>query len=131
MSLCYVGDIIQAILLAAQSREPSGEIFFLSDGHDYAMEEVGNVFARAMGVSAFSVRVPEWTMMSVASFSEYFSKLSRRPPLLSKGKVEEILQRNWVCDITKARTALGFEPRFSLKQGAELTYQWYKKEKWL
>jgi nucleoside-diphosphate-sugar epimerase len=131
MSLCYVEDVIQAILLAAQSRGPSGEIFFLSDGHDHAMEEVGDVFAQAMGVSAFPIRVPEWTMMSVAAFSEYFSKLSGRPPLLSKGKVEEILQRNWVCDITKARTTLGFEPRVSLKQGAELTYQWYKREKWL
>ena len=131
MSLCYVEDIIQAILLAARSHEPSGEIFFLSDGQDYPMEEVGDVFAQAMGVNAFSIRIPEWTMMSVASFSEYFSKLSRRPPLLSKGKVEEILQRNWVCDITKARTALGFEPRISLKQGAERTYQWYKKQKWL
>jgi len=131
MSLCYVEDIIQAILLAAQSHEPSGEIFFLSDGHDYPMDEVGDVFAQAMGVSAFSIRIPEWTMMSVASCSEYFSKLSRRPPLLSKGKVEEILQRNWVCDIAKARTVLGFEPRIPLKQGAELTYQWYKREKWL
>jgi len=131
MSLCYVQDIVEAILLAAQSREPSGEIFFLSDGQDYAMEEVGDVFAQVMGVSAFSIRIPEWTMMSVASFSEYFSKLSRRPPLLSKGKVEEMLQRNWVCDITKARTALGFEPVIPLRQGAELTYQWYKREKWL
>ena len=131
MSLCYIEDIIQAILLAAQSREPSGEIFFLSDGQDYPMEEVGDVFAQAMGVNAFSIRIPEWTMMSVASFSEYFSKLSRRPPLLSKGKVEEIFQKNWVCDITKARRALGFEPHISLKQGAERTYQWYKKQKWL
>ncbi len=131
MSLCYVEDIIQAILLAAQSCEPSGEIFFLSDGQDYPTEEVGDVFAQAMGVKAFSIRIPEWTMMSLASFSEYFSKLSRRPPLLSKGKVEEILQRNWVCDITKARTALGFEPCVPLRQGAELTYRWYKREKWL
>jgi nucleoside-diphosphate-sugar epimerase len=131
LSLCYVDDIVQAVLLAAQSHEPSGEIFFLSDGHDYPMKEVGDVFAQAMGVNAFSIRVPKWTMIRAASISEYFSKLSRRPPLLSKGKVEEILQRNWVCDITKARTALGFEPRIPLRQGAELTYQWYKREKWL
>ncbi len=131
MSLCYVEDVIQAILLAAQSGESSGEIFFVSDGQAYPMEEVGNVFAQVMGVNAFPIRIPEWAMMGVASFSEYFSKLSRRPPLLSRGKVEEILQKNWVCDITKARTALGFEPRIPLKQGAELTYQWYKKEKWL
>jgi dihydroflavonol-4-reductase len=131
LSLCYVEDIIQAILLSAQSQEPSGEIFFLSDGQDYPLEEVGNIFAQAMGVNTLCLRVPEWMIMSMASFSEYFSKLSRRPPLLNKGKVEEILQRNWVCDITKARTALGFEPRIPLAQGAKLTFEWYKKENWL
>ncbi len=131
MSLCYVEDIVQAILLAARSQESGGEIFFISDGQDYSMEEIGDIFAQVMGVNAFSVRIPEWKMMSVASFSEYFSKLSGKPPLLSKGKVEEILRRNWVCDITKAKRNLGFEPRTPLKQGAQLTYQWYKKEKWL
>ncbi len=131
ISLCYVEDIIEAILLAAQSREPSGEIFFLSDGQDYLLEQVGDIFAQAMGVNTFCVRVPEWMIMSVASFSEYFSKLSKRPPLLNKGKVEEILQRNWVCDITKARIGLGFEPHIPLKQGAKLTFEWYRKENWL
>lgn len=131
ISLCYVEDIIQAILLAAQVKGSSGEIFFLSDGQDYRLEEIGDVFAQAMGVNAFCIRVPEWMIIGMASFSEYLSKLSGKPPLLSKGKVEEILQRNWVCDITKAKTALGFEPHISLAQGAKLTFEWYKKENWL
>jgi nucleoside-diphosphate-sugar epimerase len=131
LSLCYVEDIIQAILLAAQSQEPSGEIFFLSDGQDYRLEEMGDIFAQAMGVNAYCVRIPEWMISGVASFSEYLSKLSGKPPLLNKGKVEEMVQRNWVCDITKARTVLGFEPHVPLAQGAKLTFEWYKKENWL
>jgi nucleoside-diphosphate-sugar epimerase len=131
ISLCYVEDIIQAILLAAQVKGSSGEIFFLSDGQDYRLEEIGDIFAQAMGVTTFCIRVPEWMIIGMASFSEYLSKLSGKPPLLNKGKVEEILQRNWVCDITKAKTALGFEPHISLAQGAKLTFEWYKKENWL
>jgi dihydroflavonol-4-reductase len=131
ISLCYIDDIIQAILLSAQSHESNGEIFFLSDGQDYQWQEIGNIFARAMGVDAYCIHVPEWMIIGVASLSEYVSKLSRKPPLLNKGKIEEILQRNWVCDITKARKALGFEPHIPLEQGAKLTYEWYKKEKWL
>ncbi len=131
ISLCYVEDIVQAILLAAQAKEPSGEIFFLSDGQDYRLEEVGDIFAQAMGVTALCIRVPEWMIAGVASFSEYLSKLFGRPSLLNKGKVEEMLQRNWVCDITKAKKALGFEPKISLSQGAKLTFEWYQKENWL
>ena len=131
VSLCYVDDIVQAILLAAQAEEPSGEIFFLSDGQDYRLEEIGDIFAQAMEVTALCIRVPAWMMTGLASFSEYLSKFSGKPPLLNKGKVEEMLHRNWVCDITKAKKDLSFEPKISLSQGAKLTFEWYRKENWL
>jgi dihydroflavonol-4-reductase len=131
ISLCYVQDIIQAILLAAEAQESSGELFFLSDGHDYRLEEIGDIFAQAMGITPVCIRVPEWMIFGIASFSEYLSKLSGKPPLLNKGKVEEMIQKNWVCDITKAKILLGFEPQFKLLQGAKLTFEWYRKENWL
>jgi nucleoside-diphosphate-sugar epimerase len=126
-----VDDIVQAMLLAAQSQQSSGEIFSLSDGQDYRLEEIGDIFAQAMRVNAHCIRVPEWMMIGMVSFSEYLAKFSKKPSLLNKGKIEEILQRNWVCDITKAKTALGFEPHIPLEQGAKLTFEWYKKENWL
>jgi nucleoside-diphosphate-sugar epimerase len=131
VSMCYVQDVVQAILLASEAQESSGEVFFLSDGQDYGLEEIGDIFAQAMGVTAFCIRVPEWMITGMASLSEYLSKLSGRPPLLSKGKVEEMIQKNWVCDITKAKNRLGFEPRIRLTEGARLTFEWYKKENWL
>ena len=131
LSLCYVQDIIQAILLASESPESGGEIFFLSDGHDYRMDEVGHIFAQAMGVSPLSIPIPKWFIFGVASFSEHLSKLFGRPSLISKGMAEQMVQENWRCDITKARTVLGFEPRIHLAQGAKLTVDWYRKENWL
>ncbi len=131
VSLCYVQDIVQATLLASESQESSGQIFFLSDGYDYRLEEIGNIFAQAMGIHPVRIRVPGWMISGIASFSEYLSKFSGNPPLLNKGKVEEMIQKNWVCDITKARDLLRFDPQFKLFQGARLTFEWYKKENWL
>ena len=131
ISLCYVEDVVHAILLSARAQEPSGEIFFLSDGQDYRWEEIGDIFTQAMETKAICVRVPEWMVFGVASLSEYLSKISGKPSLLNKGKVEEMVQKNWVCDITKAKTVLGFEPKVSLMEGARLTFKWYKKENWL
>jgi len=119
VSLCYVQDIVRATLLASESQESSGQIFFLSDGYDYRLDEVGNIFAQAMGIHPFCIRIPDWMISGFASFSEYVSKFTGTPPLLNKGKVEEMIQRNWVCDITKARTRLCFEPRFELFQGPD------------
>lgn len=131
VSLCYVQDVIQAILLAAESPTKSGEIFFLSDGTDYLMREVGDVFARTMGVTPISIPIPKWLIFGIASLSEYLSALSGKPPLMSKGMAEQIIQKDWTCDITKAKTVLGFSPRYQLSQGARLTYQWYRDQKWL
>lgn len=131
LSICYVQDIIQGILLAAETQTKSGDIFFLSDGNDYRMEEIGDIFARAMGITALRIPVPGQAVVGMAHFSDYFSRLFGRSSLLSKDKAEEMVQEGWVCDIAKAKTLLGFEPQVPLPEGAGLTFEWYKNEKWL
>jgi len=126
-----VQDIVQGILLAVETQTKSGEIFFLSDGNDYRMEEIGDIVAQAMGITALRIRVPEGMILGIACFSEYLSKFFGRPFLLNKDKAEEMIQKYWVCDITKAKTLLGFEPGVPLLEGAKLTFEWCKKEKWL
>ena len=131
LSLCYVQDLVRGILLAAETRTKSGEIFFLSDGKDYRMEEIGDIVAQAMKTPAIRIRVPRQMIWGIACFSEVLSKFSRRPSLLSKDKAVEMIQKDWLCDITKAKALLGFEPGVPLPEGARLTFEWYKKEKWL
>jgi nucleoside-diphosphate-sugar epimerase len=131
LSLCYVQDIVQGILLAVETHVKSGEVFFLSDGNAYRMEEIGDILAHTMGITALQIRVPGRMVVGIACFAEYLSKLFGRPSLLNRDKAEEIVQKEWVCDITKARALLGFEPRVPLTEGARLTFEWYKKENWL
>ncbi|MDO9531376.1 MAG: NAD-dependent epimerase/dehydratase family protein, partial [Deltaproteobacteria bacterium] len=102
LSLCSVQDLVGAILLAASTRTQSGEIFFLSDGHDYRMEEINDVFAQAMGVTAFRLRLPAPVLFGIAAVGQYVSKISGKPVLISRGRAEELIQPNWLCDITKA-----------------------------
>ena len=131
LSLCSVQDLVGAILLAAETPTKNGEIFFLSDGQDYRIEEINDIFAQAMEVTAFRLRLPSPVLFGLAAVAEYFAKVSGKPALISRGRAEEMIQPNWLCDITKARTLLGFEPQISLAQGARLTFNWYKKENWL
>jgi nucleoside-diphosphate-sugar epimerase len=131
LSLCSVQDLVDALLLAASTRTQSGETFFLSDGQDYRMEEINDIFAQAMEITAFRLRLPPPVLFGIAAVAEYFSKVSGKPALISRGRVEELIQANWLCDITKAKTLLGFEPQISLPLGAKLTFDWYKKENWL
>lgn len=131
ISMCHVQDIVRAILLAAETRTESGEIFFLSDGHDYRMEEIGDIFAQAMEINPLKLSLPKQMLFGMAFVAECFSRLTCKPSIMSRGKVEEMIQKNWLCDISKARALLGFEPRIPLARGTELTVAWYKKENWL
>ena len=131
ISLCYVQDVIRAILLAAESQTTSGEIFFLSDGNDYSVKEVLDLIAQTMDIHALRIRVPKRMILGIAFFLEYFSKISQKPSLMNKGKAKEMVQEDWTCDITKVKTILGFQPQFQLSEGIRLTYHWYKNEKWL
>jgi nucleoside-diphosphate-sugar epimerase len=131
ISLCYVQDLVRAILLAVETQTDSGELFFLSDGQDYRMEEIADIFAQAMQISTLQLRLPKRMLYGLAFIAECFSRVSGKPSIMSRGKVEEMIRKNWLCDITKARALLGFESRISLARGAALTVAWYKKENWL
>ena len=131
LSLCYVEDIVDGILSAVEAKTKSGEVFFLSDGRDYRIDEIADIVARAMGITALRIRIPKRVILGVACFSEYWSKFFKKPFVLTKDKAEEMTRKNWVCDITKAKTLIGFKPKVALSQGAELTFAWYKKENWL
>jgi hypothetical protein len=64
--------------------------------------------------------------------TEYFSKVSGNPVLIKRrGKAEEMIQPNWLCDITKAVSLLDFEPQIFLALGAKLTSYRHRKENWL
>jgi nucleoside-diphosphate-sugar epimerase len=67
-------------------------------------------------------------LFGIAAGAEYSSKVSGKPALIRSGKAEEMIQPNWLCDITKAGTLLGFEPQISLALGARLTFDWHRKE---
>ena len=131
ISICYVEDLVQAMLLAAEAQTESGEIFFLSDGHDYRMEEIGNIFAQAMEIRALKLCIPQQLLFGVGFLAECFARITGKPSIMSRGKVKEIRCKNWLCDIAKAKAILGFDPRIGLAQGAALTAAWYRKENWL
>ncbi|MBU4276166.1 MAG: NAD-dependent epimerase/dehydratase family protein [Proteobacteria bacterium] len=131
LSLCHVQDIVQGIILAVEAQTKSGDIFFLSDGKDYRMGNIGSIIAQAMSIKAYRILVPKSVMFGIAFFSEYLSRLKGKPCRINRDKVNELLQLNWVCDISKANTLLGFQPKVSLSHGAQQTYEWYKQEQWL
>ncbi len=131
LSLCYVQDVVQALILASQRDIPSGEVLLISDGHQYPLQGIADMVASILGVSLRKVRIPLVFAKTVALLSEILARARKKPPAFNLNKFREAVQEAWICDISKARRLLGFEPKWGLREGLSLTLCWYRKQGWL
>lgn len=131
VSLCYVDDLVEGILLSAFGETASGEAFFMAWPEPYDWDTMGGTIASALGVKARRVVLPISLLSAVAVLAEGAATLTGRPALLNRQKMAEIRQRFWVVDVKKAEGRLGFKARHDFLAGARLTADWYRQNGWL
>jgi nucleoside-diphosphate-sugar epimerase len=131
LSFCYVEDLVQALMLSITRDHPSGEVFFISDGEKYALDFFADVVSSALQVKLRKIHIPLWAARFYAVAADGWGIVRRSLVLFPRGKRTEASQRNWVCDITKAKKMLGFRPRFRLEAGIKVTLRWYQDKGWL
>lgn len=94
----YVGNVVDANLLAADACDVSGRVFNIGTGRTTSLLELVATLNRLLGTSLNPVHLPP------------------RP-----GDV-----RDSMADITKARASLGYEPAVWLEQGLQLAIDYYR-----
>ena len=83
------------------------------------------------GVKARTIKLPYGAAYLIGLASEIGSLFTKRPALANRQKVREAAQRYWLCDVGKIENDLRFRAEYPLQKGLELTWQWYRKNKWL
>jgi dihydroflavonol-4-reductase len=131
ISLVQVTDLVNGIILAAESPKAVGQTYFIADGRVYSWKEAFKIIAGALNKRAIPVRIPKSLVFFLAFLAEKFCLLLGKTPALNTQKAKEITQRYWGLDISKAKTELGFVPQFPLDKGATETVKWYKEKGWL
>jgi nucleoside-diphosphate-sugar epimerase len=131
LSLCYVSDLVSAIVMAGTGDTSSGEIFFVSDGNVYTWQDFGRAIAEALGIRTTRLGVPVSVLGLAAGLFDWISKWSGRPRVFGRERYQEMIQPSWCCDPSKAMSELGFSPSFDLKRGVAATVEWYRAEGWL
>jgi nucleoside-diphosphate-sugar epimerase len=127
-SLVYVDDLVRGLIMAAESHEAEGRIYFLSDGSIYSNEDIVSEIMQAMDTRAMRVKIPAFVMKLIANVSE---KLADGSTIINLDKLREIKHSHWTCNSKKAENELGFIPRVKLKEGIKWTADWYRIHKWL
>jgi nucleoside-diphosphate-sugar epimerase len=131
LSLCYVEDLTAALLLSAEQRTESGSIYFVAEKRSYPWSEFRTLLLSTGGVKARTIKLPYGAAYLVGFVAEIGSLFTRRPALANRQKVREAAQRYWLCDVKKIEHDLCFRAEYPLQKGLKLTWEWYRKNRWL
>jgi nucleoside-diphosphate-sugar epimerase len=130
VDLCFVADLVQGMIAAAESPQGLGEVFFLG-GTCHTWREMGHEIARLFQVQLRHITVPRAAVLATARLADGWARLQGVPSLLSHANVLERLQPHWVCASTKAYQTFGYTPQTPLSQGLATTLRWYQEARWL
>ncbi|MFQ5894598.1 MAG: NAD-dependent epimerase/dehydratase family protein [Nitrospinota bacterium] len=130
LSLIYAADLARALVLMAEHPGASGEVFHVADPAPYAEADIVEATRTALG-GGVAVPIPPPLLRLAGALSEGVGRLTGRAFHLSRQKAEEILCRDWVCDVSKAIRELGFRVTRTLADGFRETVGWYRQHGWI
>jgi dihydroflavonol-4-reductase len=131
LSLVYVKDLVDGIILAAENPQSVGQTYFIADDTVYSWKEAFEIIARVLDKRTIPLRIPRSFVFFVAFITQSFCALFGKAAVLNVQKAREITRRYWGLDVFKAKAQLGFSPAHDLVNGAEETVKWYKEMGWL
>jgi nucleoside-diphosphate-sugar epimerase len=128
MNCIFVGNLVDAALLAMDKPEAVGRVFNLTDGEAVSKRRFIEATADGVGVPRPPrLGPPLWLARIAAAWMESSARRrgDKEPPQLTQGRLK-FLGLSLDFSIEKARRELGYQPRFSFDEGMRETVAWYK-----
>ena len=121
LPLVYRDDIVDALLLAAESPQAVGRIFNLVDTDSVDRSEYLRRCKRRLGDTLKLMWMPQWVFMCLAVGVELLGKVLKRDVPLTRYRVRS-LRPLTDFDTTAARDALGWTPKIGVRRGLDITF---------
>ena len=130
LNTTYVGNLVDAIFLAAENPTAVGEVFNITDGEFVSKRTFFETIADGLGLPKPPMSVPLWLAMPLARWREgvFRRKNKPHPPRITQATVK-FAGLNLDFSIAKARTELGYEPKVGFAEGMAKALEWYKGQK--
>ncbi len=118
LSFLHVSDLAAAVLAWLESRddEGSGRIYELDDGtpNGYSWDDIAGAFERTPWLRVpLSAAALGW----LARSNEVCARIFGYAPMLTRGKVNELVFERWVGDNRAFTTWTGWQPKLQLADG--------------
>jgi nucleoside-diphosphate-sugar epimerase len=131
MSIAHVADVCSLALDAAAGGQPSGQIYYPSDGITRTWGEICRAVASAVGGRAMGLPFPARLIWPVAMVNGLWARLGGKPQYLNPDKYREAVQAGWLCSGLAAERELGWRAGVELSAGMAETARWYRLNGWL
>lgn len=126
-SLVSVKNLVDAILLAAESKNAVGQIYHITDGHDVTRKELVETICDILGFKHPKSSVPLGVALFAIPILETIYRIlpTSQPPILNRFRMK-FMHTYLTFDISKARRELGYNPRDSFKESMREAVEWYE-----
>ena len=102
--------------------------YIISDGDVYTDIEFSNLVKELLGVkTVVNLRTPMPILWCICQLGGLWSRLTNRATPLNPDKYPLMKQRSWRCDVAPLM-ALGWKPRYRLREGLEEAIDWGRKQ---
>jgi nucleoside-diphosphate-sugar epimerase len=124
-SAVYISDALDALELCATRQDVDGQAFIVTHDELVTVGQIMDEIARLVRVRRPPWQLPLRLAMGAASLIERVARAAGRQPPLSRRSLK-FFTNDAAFTCAKARRMLGFEPRFPLHRGLELTHRWWR-----
>ncbi len=131
LSFVYGADMGVVAVKALKQTGCGSASYNITDGNSYSRYAYADIVKKILGKKAVRFHLPLPVIKVIFFAAEKINKAMNRVAPVSIEKLNELMAESWVCDISKAKKDLGFEPKFDLEKGLTATINWYKENKWL
>jgi len=128
LQLVYVKDVANAVVACMENKKADNNTYYIADPALHSWSDIGKIISSSVGVKTIPVLVPDFVFKSAGMFGEFLSRITKKPALLNKQKITEMLQEYWIADTDPAETDLHINFT-SLEVASKITYNWYVRNK--
>ena len=123
-SYCFIGNLVDGLMLLANKPETNGKTYILSDSYHIQLMSMVRAISAVIGQKVRVFHLPNilgnisWQINKLMGklFNLYFIELYAM----------KTMQLHWACDITKAKKEIAYSPKATLEMGIKSTMDWIK-----
>lgn len=131
LSLVFGPDLAAALIEAGTSAATSRGVLYASHPERLTSRQLVETIGAAIGKRLLVIPIPAPLGRAMLVLTEAAARLTGRPTVLSRDKGNELFQAAWLCDSSRLTELTGWRAEHDLAVGARLTFEWYRREKWL